>query len=113
MVEIDGNGRDGGGRREDIPLTYSPSFHFFYFSLSPSFFLASFFSFLFFFVCFCNYFFKRYFKIKEFTKNKDMEELFRGLKRVCQNVKCNVLKGYVHVRGMWRRCNGCVSHLGV
>ena len=34
---------------EDIPLTYSPSFHFFYFSLflsfSPSFFLASFFSF--------------------------------------------------------------------
>ena len=36
-------------RREDIPLTYSPSFHFFYFSLflsfSPSFFLASFFSF--------------------------------------------------------------------
>ena len=32
MVGIDGNGRDGGGRREDIPLTYSPSFHF-YFSL--------------------------------------------------------------------------------
>ena len=34
-------------RREDIPLTYSPSFHFFYFSLflsfSPSFFLAFFF----------------------------------------------------------------------
>ena len=29
MVGIDGNGRDGGGRREDIPLTYSPSFHFF------------------------------------------------------------------------------------
>ena len=49
MVMIDGNGRDGGGRREDIPLTYSPSFHFFYFSLflsfSPSFFLASFFFF--------------------------------------------------------------------
>ena len=45
--------------REDIPLTYSPSFHFFYFSLflsfSPSFFLASFFSFsLFFLFCFCN-----------------------------------------------------------
>ena len=42
---IDGNGRDGGERREDIPLTYSPSFHFFYFSLflsfSPSFFVAS------------------------------------------------------------------------
>ena len=33
MVGIDGNGRDSGGRREDIPLTYSPSFHFFYFSL--------------------------------------------------------------------------------
>ena len=61
MVGIDGNGRDGGGRREDIPLTYSPSFHFFYFSLflsvSPSFFLASFFSFsLFCWFCFCNYF---------------------------------------------------------
>ena len=93
MVRIDGNGRDGGGRREDIPLTYSPSFHFFYFSLflsfSPSFFLASFIFF------FCNYYFflfQRYFKIsKEFTRNKDMEELFRGgLKRFCQNVKCNV-----------------------
>ena len=100
-------------RREDIPLIYSPPFHFFYFSLflsfSPSFFLASFFSFSFF--CFA---FVTYFKIsKELTQNKDMEELFRGLKRVCQNVKGNVLKGYVHVRGMWRRCNGCVSHLGV
>ena len=77
-------------RREDIPLTYSPSFHFFYFSLflsfSPSFFLA--FSFLFLF-CFA---FVTYFKIsKEFTQNKDMEELFHGgLKRVCQSVKCNV-----------------------
>ena len=54
MVEIDENGRDGGGRREDIPLTYSPSFHFFYFSLflsfSLSFFLAYFFSFLFCFI---------------------------------------------------------------
>ena len=94
MVEIDGNGRDGGGRREDIPLTYSPSFHFFCFSLflsfSPSFFLASFFLSVFF--CFCNFFFQRYFKIsKEFTQNKDMEEFFcGGLKRVCQNVKCNV-----------------------
>ena len=89
MVGINGNRRDGGGRREDIPLTYSPSFHFFYFSLflSPSFFLASFFLF------FCNYiFFQRYIKIsKEFTGNKDMEELFDGgLKRVCQNLKCNV-----------------------
>ena len=90
MVRIDGNGRDGGGRREDIPLTYSPSFYFFLF-LSFSFF----FSFLFpsFFLFFCNnFFFQRYFKIlKEFTRNKDMEELFRGgLKRVCQNMKCNV-----------------------
>ena len=34
-----------------------------------------------------------------------MEELFcGGLKRVCQNVKCNVLKGYVHVR----ECGGDV-----
>ena len=33
MVGIYGNGRDGGVRREDIPLTYSPSFPFFYFSL--------------------------------------------------------------------------------
>ena len=89
MVRIDGNGRDGSWRREDIPLTYFPSFHLFYFSLflsfSPSFFLASF---------FCDYFFlfQRYFKIsKELTRNKDMEELFHGgLKRVCQNVKCNV-----------------------
>ena len=47
MIRIDGNGRDGGGRREDIPLTYSPSFHLFslFLSFSPSFFLLSFFSF--------------------------------------------------------------------
>ena len=49
-------------RREDIPLTYSPSFHFFYFSLflsfSPSFFLAFFF-FSFFFA------FVTYFKISK------------------------------------------------
>ena len=88
MVRIDGNGRDGGGRREYIPLTYSPSFHF-YFSLflsfSPSFFLAYFFSFFSLFLF--NFFsFQRYFKIsKEFSQNKDMEELFHGvLKRVCQ-----------------------------
>ena len=31
MVRIDENGRDGGGRREDIPLNFSPSFHFFLF----------------------------------------------------------------------------------
>ena len=59
------------------------------FLFSPSFFLASFFLFF-------NYFFlffsQRYFKIsKEFTRNKDMEELFHGvLKRVCQNVKWGV-----------------------
>ena len=61
MVGIDGNGRDGGGRREDIPLTYSPSFHFLYFSLflyfSPSFFLASFFSLFFCFVFVTIFFF--------------------------------------------------------
>ena len=57
MVGIDGNGRDGGGRREDIPLTYSPSFHFFYFSLFLLFLLpfslplSLLFLFLF---CFCN-----------------------------------------------------------
>ena len=77
-------------RREDIPLTYYTSFHFFYFSLflsfSPSFFLASFFSFSLF--CFA---FVTYLKIsKEFTKNKDMEFFRGGLKRVWQNVKCNV-----------------------
>ena len=55
-------------RREDIPLTYSHYFHFFYFSLflsfSPSFFLASFFSFSLFLFCFCNILqnFKRVYK---------------------------------------------------
>ena len=29
MIRIDGSGRDCDGRREDIPLAYSPSFHFF------------------------------------------------------------------------------------
>ena len=24
-------------------------------------------------------------------------------------MKCNV-KGYIHERGMWNRCDGCVSH---
>ena len=45
MIMIDGNARDGGGRRKDIPLTYSPSFHFlflFFLSFSPSFFLLFF-----------------------------------------------------------------------
>ena len=40
-----------------------------------------------------------------------MEE-FLVLKRVRKNVKCNV-KGYVHVRKIWKRCDGCLSHLGV
>ena len=112
MVGIDGNGRDGGVEKR----RYSSNlFSFFSLLLFLSF---SFFSFsLFFCFVFVTIFFlfQRYFKIsKEFTQNKDMEELFRGgLKRVCQNVKCNVLKGYVHMRGMWRRCDGCVSHLGV
>ena len=78
MVRIDGNGRDGGGRREDIPLTYSPSFYFLYFSLFL--FLLPFslpLSFLLFFKNFILFFlFQRYFKMsKEFTRNKDMEEL--------------------------------------
>ena len=65
MVRIDGNGIDGGGRREDIPLTYSPYFHFFLF-LSFSFF----FSFLFssFFLFFNNFIF--FFKdTSNFQKN--------------------------------------------
>ena len=112
MVGIDGNGRDGGVEKRRYSSNLFSFFSLLLF-LSFSFFFSFPFPCLFFFF-FCNYFFKRYFKIsKEFTQNKDMEELFRGLKRVCQNVKCNVLKGYVHVRGMWRRCDGCVSHLGV
>ena len=31
-------------------------------------------------------------------------------KRVCKNVKCNV-KGYIHVREIWNRCDRCVSHI--
>ena len=114
MVGIDGNGRDGGVEKR----RYSSNlFSFFSLLLFLSF--SFFFSFLFpclflFFFSFC-FAFVTYFKIsKEFTQNKDMEELFCGvLKRVCQSVKCNVLKGYVHVRGRWRRYDGCVSHLGV
>ena len=95
MVRIDGNGRDGGGSRQDIPLTYSPSFHFLFLSFSFCFLFPSFFLFfLTFFIYFVTNFFlfQRYLKIsKEFTGNKDMEELFRGgLKRVYQDVKCNV-----------------------
>ena len=90
MVGIDRNGRDGGVEKRRYSSTYSPSFHFFYFSLFlsffPSFFLASFFSFSLLF-CFCNI--RQNFK--RVYKNKDMEELFHGgLKRVCQSVKCNV-----------------------
>ena len=51
-------------RREDIPLTYSPSFHFFYFSFFSFLFLLPF-SLPFFFFSFA---FVTYFKIsKEFT----------------------------------------------
>ena len=112
---IDGNGRDGGVEKRRyssnlfsfFSLLLFLSFSFFFslsFSLPLSFFFVTIF-----------FIFQRYFKIsEEFTQNKDMEELFcGGLKRVSQNVKCNVLKGYVHVRGMWRRYDGCVSHLGV
>ena len=82
MIRKDANGTDGGGRREDILLTYSPSFtssSLLFFSFSPSFFIffVTLFSFL---------------KIlQNFKRNKHMEELFCGvLKRVCKNVKCNV-----------------------
>ena len=54
MIGIDGSGRDGGGRIEDIPLTYSPSFHFFFLFLLPFSF------FLFFTVFFQQIFFQRY-----------------------------------------------------
>ena len=75
MVGVDGNGRDGGRRREDIPLTYSPSFHFFYFSLF--YFLLPFSLSLSFFVTIF-FLFQTYFKFsKDFTRNKDMD-FFRG-----------------------------------
>ena len=45
MIGIDGSGKDGGGRREDIPINFSPSFHFFLF-LSFSFFFSFIFPFL-------------------------------------------------------------------
>ena len=79
MVGINGNGRDGGGRREDIPLTYSPSFHFFYFSLflSPSFFLASFF-FLFFFLTIYFYFFFFFKGTSKFQKNLQEIRIWRS-----------------------------------
>ena len=88
-VGIDGNGRDGGVEKR----RYSSNvFSFFSLLLFLSF--SFFFSFLF--PCLFSFSllfaFVTYFKIsKEFTQNKDMEELFRGgLKRVCQSVKCNV-----------------------
>ena len=34
------------------------------------------------------------------------------LKRICRNMKCNV-KGYVHVRKIETRCDGCGNHLVV
>ena len=92
MVGIDRNGRDGGVEKRRyssnlfsfFSLLLFLSFSFFFSFLFPCLFL--FFFSLFFFA------FVTYFKIlKDFTQNKDMEELFRGgLKRVCQSVKCNV-----------------------
>ena len=52
MIGIDGSGRDGGGRRKDIPLTYSPYFHFLFLSFS----FFSYFPFPSFFSFFCNIF---------------------------------------------------------
>ena len=64
MVMIDGNGRDGGGRRENIPLNLFSFFSLLFslfLSFSP-FFLASFFSFIFVLFCFCNKFFSKIFQ---------------------------------------------------
>ena len=77
MIGLDAGGRDGGGRRKDIPLTYSPSFHFFLF-LSFSLFLSFLFSSFFF---FCDFFILK--DISNF--HKDVEE-FLFLKKVCKNV---------------------------
>ena len=88
---IDGNGRDGGVEKRRYSSNLFSFFSLLLF-LSFSFFFFFFFSclFLFFFSFFC-FAFVTYFKIsKVFTQNKDMEELFRGLKRICQSVKCNV-----------------------
>ena len=42
MIGVDRNGRDDGGRREDLSLTYFPSFHFlFLYFLAFSFFFPS------------------------------------------------------------------------
>ena len=69
MVRIHGNGRDGGGRREDIPLTYSPYFQFFLF-LSFSFIFSFLFPFFSFFLIFCNNFVSLFFKdTSKFRKN--------------------------------------------
>ena len=74
MVGIDGNGRDGGARREDIPLTYSPSFHFFYFSL---YFILPFSLPLYFF--FVTIFFSFFFKdTSKFQKNLDEIRIWRS-----------------------------------
>ena len=88
MVRIDGNGRDGGRRREDIPLTYCPSFHFFYCSLflsfSPSFFLL-----------FLVIIFFSFSKILQNFKRIYMKQGYGGVvswrfEESLPNVKCNV-----------------------
>ena len=68
-------------KREDISLTYSPSFHFFLLSFSL------FFSFLFpsFFFLFLLFFFED--TLEELRRNKDVEEFF-VMKRVSK--KCEV-----------------------
>ena len=44
----------------------------------------------------------------------DMDKLFRGvLKRIYKKYEVYCLKGYVHVREIWKKCDGCVNHLGV
>ena len=76
MVGIDGNGRDGGVEKRRYSSNLFSFFSLLLF-LSFSFFFSFLFPFLFLFLfCFA---FVTYFKIlKEFTQNKDMEELFRG-----------------------------------
>ena len=43
MIGVNGNGRDDGGKREDVSLSYFPYFHFLFLSFSPSFLFIYFF----------------------------------------------------------------------
>ena len=77
MIRIDRNGRDGGGRREDILLTYSPSFHFFLYILFSFFFSFLFPSFFSFFLFLSNFFF--FFKdTSKFQKNLQKIRIWRS-----------------------------------